>query len=199
MSIHPRFAMSLVAACLAAAPPVSAQNPWRVYEFTGTESFQYEIRHQADGVTQEGTFSMSLTSGGAQPMASVEAALGDASCSATMPLSTPQAIMPQMMMQCMVVAPVAMAMFTPVWAMFMGQSLEIGSRMTMSQGDESFSFEVTGPCSHAGVDGVLAEVRAGDAEIDTCVATDVPLPLAVQMRNANEGESIDVVLTRFSR
>jgi hypothetical protein len=183
---------------LTIATSLSAQNPWKLYEFNGTESFRYAIKHATSDGVKEGQFSMAMTSNGTQSSATVEAALGDASCQSTMPMSSPQVLPQQMMMQCMMIAPVAMAMFTPTWAMFMGQNWEIGSKMSMGQGTDRFSFEVTSECSHASVNGVLAQITAGDVRMESCVAVDVALPLAVKYADLGRGEEIEMRLTAYT-
>ena len=181
---------TLVGGLIAAAVPTTAaaQNPWQMYEFSGTESFEYDVWHSKDGQEQTGFFNLSIATNGGQMTGTVSASLGDASCSATTPMSTPQAIMPQMLMMCMAVAPVAMVMFAPTWMMFMGQSWQLGSTMNMSQGDDQMSFSVTEECSYAGVAGLLGVMQSNDFDAETCVATEVALPLYVSWNNKDDDQ-----------
>ncbi len=65
--------------CLLSAPgSLSAQNAWKLYEFTGTENFTYSIRHATSDGVEEGQLSMGMTTSGGQTTATIEATLGDA-------------------------------------------------------------------------------------------------------------------------
>lgn len=175
----------------------AGQTPWKLFQFSGTETFEYDITRDGPDGSQTGTYRMALQSAGGSPTASIEASLGDGSCSTTMPMTSPQAILPQMMMQCMMVAPVAMAMFAPTWGMFVGQNWTVGTSMQMNQGGNAFSFEITETCAHAEQEGVLARIRTEDVQIDSCVNPDLPLPLSVRMVNEANHETIEVTLTRY--
>jgi hypothetical protein len=193
-----RIAYPILICLLSAPSSLSAQDAWKLYEFTGTENFTYSIRHATSDGVEEGQFHMGMTTSGGQTTATVAATLGDANCQSTMPISSPQMMPQQMMMQCMMIAPVTMTMFAPTWAMFMGQNWQIGSKMSMGQGSNQFSFEVSEVCSHAGVDGVLAQIISNEVQIESCVAVDVALPLAVKFTNSDRGEETEITLTSYT-
>ena len=67
----------------------------------------------------------------------------------------------------------------------------------MGSGDQGMSFEVTEVCEYAGVDGLLAVINAAGSRIESCVATDVALPLAMYMDQ--EQLQVAIRLTEFRR
>ncbi len=175
----------------------SDQGPWKLYQFSGSEHFAYEIRHTDDDGEQRGQYTMGLATSDGRTMATVDASLGDASCEATIPLAEPSALPVMLPMHCGMIAPVAMTMFAPVWMMFVGQSWYLGSRMQYRDGDEEFSFEISETCRQAGVEGMLGQFRAsGGVRVEVCVSPDVPLPLAVTWVD-EDGESTRVWLTEY--
>lgn len=181
---------------LAGTTPVSAQ-VWQMFQFTGTESFQYSITRTAAAGTEQGSLALEMTTQEGQSMASVEATLGEGSCSVTVPVANQQATMPQLMMQCMVIAPVAMTMFAPAWGMLLGQQWVVGTSMNVNTGGNAMSFEITETCAYAGERGVLGHIRMTGLDIDACVDPKLPLPLAIRMNNTMDGEIIEAILTRY--
>ncbi|MCH8938609.1 MAG: hypothetical protein IH966_04220, partial [Gemmatimonadetes bacterium] len=127
----------------------------------------------------------------------VDAAVGDMSCSGRSPYSTSQSAQQAIMLQCLTMAPVMAALYTPVWGMFMGRNWELGSRWSMGSGDQGMSFEVTEVCEYAGVQGLLAVINAAGNRIESCVATDVALPLAMYMDQ--DQLQVAIRLTEFRR
>lgn len=186
----------VLAAVAAIVSPVSGQT-WKLLQFTGTETFEFTLSQTEDGVEKTGRLKFSLSNQGAQPMASIEASIGDASCAASVPMTNPQAAAPMMLMQCAVIAPIALTMFSPMWAPFMGQQWAIGARMNMNQGANSISFEINEACTFAGQSGLLAELRTNDMEVNTCVDPAIPLPLMVNFNNQIDNQIIHAVLTRY--
>jgi hypothetical protein len=170
---------------------------WQLLEFTGSETFEFTLSQTTDGVAQLGTLKFSLSNAGAQPTASIDATIGDASCAATIPMSNPQAAAPMLLMQCAAIAPIALTMFSPMWAPFMGQQWTVGARMNMNQGNNSISFAINETCTYAGQSGLLAELRTNDMEIDTCVDPSIPLPLMVNFNNMADNQVIHAEMTRF--
>jgi hypothetical protein len=59
------------------------------------------------------------------------------------------------------------------------------------------TFDVTEVCEYAGVDGLLAVIEAAGIRIESCVATDVALPLAMSMDR--EQLQVAIRLTEFRR
>lgn len=190
--------LMLVLTTLATAAPATASAQiWRMFQFGGTESFEYSVsRTGADG-TEEGSLSLRMSTNGGQSMATVQASLGDASCSATVPVANQQAALPQLMMQCMVIAPVAMTMFTPAWGLLLNQNWTVGTSVTMNSGGNAFSFEITETCRRAGQRGVRGLIKMSGLEIDACVDPALPLPLSVRMNNTMDGETVEALLTRY--
>jgi len=170
-------------------------NIWNLQDLGTGANITYSISHVKDGVEQNGEFQITTSSNGGQLMATVQASLGENSCSSTTPLQNAQAIQLQIMMSCMVFAPVVVAMFAPTWALLAMTSWELGSQMSMNQTGQQFSFQVTEECSFAGITGVLAELDADDTEWDTCVKKDLPFPLSVRM--SNDGEIIVATLKQY--
>ena len=182
---------------LAVSRPVSAQNAWRQYEFNGTERFDYEVEFTQKGVLQEGHLTLEFTEQDGRTWVMVDAAVGDMSCSGRSPYSTIQDVQQALMMQCFTMAPIMAALYTPMWEMFVGRTWELGSRRSMGSGDQGMSFEVTEVCEYAGVAGLLAVVKAAGNRIESCVATDVALPLAMYMDQ--EQLQVAIRLTEFRR
>ena len=182
---------------LAVSRPVSAQNAWRQYEFNGTERFDYEVEFTRKGVLQEGHLTLEFTEQDGRTWVMVDAAVGDMSCSGRSPYSTIQNVQQAIMMQCFTMAPIMAALYTPMWGMFVGRTWELGSRRIMGSGDQGMSFEVTEVCEYAGVAGLLAVVKAAGNRIESCVATDVALPLAMYMDQ--EQLQVAIRLTEFRR
>ena len=182
---------------LAVSRPVSAQNAWRQYEFNGTERFDYEVEFTQKGVLQEGHLTLEFTEQDGRTWVMVDAAVGDMSCSGRSPYSTIQDVQQALMMQCFTMAPIMAALYTPMWEMFVGRTWELGSRRSMGSGDQGMSFEVTEVCEYAGVAGLLAVVKAAGNRIESCVATDVALPLAMYMDQ--EQLEVAIRLTEFRR
>ena len=182
---------------LAVSRPVSAQNAWRQYEFNGTERFDYEVEFTQKGVLQEGHLTLEFTEQDGRTWVMVDAAVGDMSCSGRSPYSTIQNVQQALMMQCFTMAPIMAALYTPMWEMFVGRTWELGSRRSMGSGDQGMSFEVTEVCEYAGVAGLLAVVKAAGNRIESCVATDVALPLAMYMDQ--EQLQVAIRLTEFRR
>jgi ABC-type proline/glycine betaine transport system substrate-binding protein len=171
-------------------------NIWSLQNLGNDATIHYEISHTKDGATQSGQFEITTANSGGQLMATVNASLGENTCSSTTPLQNTQAVQMQLIMSCMAFAPVAMTMFAPTWAMFAMTTWELGSQMDMSQSGRQFSFEITEECTHAGVTGLLAKLRTDDTEWDTCAKQDMPIPLSVRMANSNE--VIQATLTRYN-
>jgi len=182
---------------LAVSRPVSAQNAWRQYEFNGTERFDYEVEFTRKGVLQEGHLTLEFTEQDGRTWVMVDAAVGDMSCSGRSPYSTIQNVQQAIMMQCFTMAPIMAALYTPMWGMFVGRTWELGSRRSMGSGDQGMSFEVTEVCEYAGVAGLLAVVKAAGNRIESCVAMDVALPLAMYMDQ--EQLQVAIRLTEFRR
>ena len=182
---------------LAVSRPVSAQNAWRQYEFNGTERFDYEVEFTQKGVLREGHLTLEFTEQDGRTWVMVDAAVGDMSCSGRSPYSTIQDVQQALMMQCFTMAPIMAALYTPMWEMFVGRTWELGSRRSMGSGDQGMSFEVTEVCEYAGVAGLLAVVKAAGNRIESCVATDVALPLAMYMDQ--EQLQVAIRLTEFRR
>lgn len=192
--------LSLVILILGVLVPVTTaaqMNIWSLQNLGGGAAIHFDVTHTKDGVQESGRFEITTASSGNQVTVNVEAILGDDSCSSTTPLQSTQGVQMQLMMSCMTFAPVALALFSPTWAMFAMTSWELGSEMTMTQGGEQFSFRVTEECAHAGHSGVLAQLRTTDTEWDTCINPDMPVPLAVRM--ATDREVVQAVLTRYNR
>ena len=182
---------------LAVSQPVAAQNAWRPYEFNGTERFNYEVEFTQRGVLQEGHLTLEFTEQDGRTWVTVDAAVGDMSCRGRSPYSTIQNVQQAIMMQCFTMAPIMAALYTPMWEMFMGRTWELGSRWSKGSGDQGRSFEVTDVCEYAGVQGLLAVVNAEGNRIESCVATDVALPLAMSMDQ--EQLQVAIRLTEFRR
>ncbi len=182
---------------LAVSHPVAAQNAWRPYEFNGTERFNYEVELTEKGVLREGHLTLEFTERDGGTWVMVDAAVGDMSCSGRSPYSTSRSAQQAIMMQCLTMAPTMVALYTPMWGMFMGRTWELGSRRSMGSGDQGMSFEVTKVCEYAGVEGLLAVVKAAGNRIESCVATDVALPLAMYMDK--EQLQVAIRLTEFRR
>ena len=170
-------------------------NIWNLQGLEAGANIAYSISHTKNGVEQTGEFQITTNSNGGQLMATVQASLGDNSCSSTTPLQNTQAVQMQIMMSCMMFAPIVMTMFAPTWAMLAMTSWELGSQMNMNQTGQQFSFQVTQECSHAGISGVLAELDAEGTDWDTCVKKDLPFPLSVRM--SSDGETIVAILTQY--
>ena len=179
------------------AGSVVAQNTWQPYQFTGTEKFGYDISYTQGGELQEGQLTLDFAQEDGQTWLSIDGAVGDMSCSGRSPMDNAQAAQQALMMQCFTMAPILAAVYTPVWAMFMGRSWELGSQWSMGSGDQSMSFEVTETCAYAGVDGLLAVIVAQGNRMESCVATDVALPLAMSMEQ--DDFAISIQLTEFRR
>ncbi len=182
---------------LAVSRPIAAQNTWRPYEFDGTERFNYEVEFTEKGVLREGHFTLEFTEEDGRTWVTVDAAVGGMSCSGRSPYSTIQSAQQAIMMQCFTMAPIMAALYTPVWGMFMGRAWELGNRRSMGSGDQRMSFEVTEVCEYAGVEGLLAVVKAAGNRIESCVATDVALPLAMYMDQ--DQLQVAIRLTEFRR
>ena len=192
-----QWKLSVLVLSLAVSGPIAAQNTWRPYEFNGTERFDYEVELTEKGVLREGHFTLEFTQEGGRTWVMVDAAVGDMSCSGRSPYSTSQNAQQAIMLQCLTMAPVMAALYTPAWGIFMGRTWELGSRWSMGSGDQGTSFEVTEVCGYAGVEGLLAVIKAAGNRIESCVATDVGLPLAVYMDQAQL--QVAIRLTEFRR
>ncbi len=182
---------------LAVSRPIAAQNVWRPYEFNGTERFNYEVELTQQSVLREGHLTLEFTEEGGRTWVSLDAAVGALSCSGRAPYSTSQSAQQAIMMQCFTMAPIMAALYTPMWGMFMGRNWELGSSWSMGSGDQGMSFEVMKVCEYAGVEGLLAVVKAAGNSIESCVATDVALPLAMSMDQ--EQLQVAIRLTEFRR
>jgi len=182
---------------LSVSRPIAAQNTWRPYEFNGTERFNYEVELTEKGVLREGHFTLEFSEVAGRTWVMVDAAVGDLSCSGRSPYSTSQNAQQAIMMQCLTMVPIMAVLYTPAWRIFMGRTWELGSRWSMGSGDQSTSFEVTGVCEYAGVEGLLAVIKAAGDRVESCVATDVALPLAMSMDQ--EQSQVTIRLTEFRR
>ena len=101
----------------------------------------------------------------------------------------------QLMMSCMMFAPVAMAMFVPTWGMFLG-NWQLGSQMNMNQGADTFSFAITETCSHASLDGLLATMQSNETTWTTCADyPETPFPLSFTF--VDDEQEISVVLVEY--
>ncbi len=196
MSLIRPTILSLSAAVLFTAT-AAAQNTWQPYQFNGTEKFGYDIAFTQGGEVNEGRLVLDFEKQDGRTWLTIDGAVGDMSCSGRSPLDNAQAVQQALMMQCFTMAPILAAVYTPVWSMFMGRSWELGSRWSMGSGDQGVSFEVTDTCAYAGVDGLLAVIVTQGNRMESCVATDVALPLAMSMEQDNF--SISIELTEFRR
>ncbi len=192
-----RWKFPVLVLSLAVSRPIAAQNTWRPYEFNGTERFNYEVELTERGVLREGYLTLEFTEEGGRTWVMVDAAVGDMSCSGRSPYSTIQSAQQAIMVQCLTMAPVMAALYTPAWEIFMGRTWELGSRWSRGSGDQGESFEVTEVCEYAGVKGLLAVINVAGNRIESCVATDVALPLAMYMDR--ERLQVAIRLTEFRR
>ena len=192
-----RWKFPVLVLSLAVSRPIAAQNTWRPYEFNGTERVNYEVELTERGVLREGYLTLEFTEEGGRTWVMVDAAVGDMSCSGRSPYSTIQSAQQAIMVQCLTMAPVMAALYTPTWGIFMGRTWELGSRWSRGSGDQGESFEVTDVCEYAGVEGLLAVINAAGNRIESCVATDVALPLAMYMDQ--EQLQVAIRLTEFRR
>ncbi len=180
-----------------AVPACAQDNDWRPYEFEGTEAFRYEVTHTEDDEVTTGFYALKLTPAAQGRVTfDVEAQLGEIDCTASVTAERRQLGPQYMWTGCMMMAPVLMAVHTPMAMWFMGRSFERGDHWEMRHGDESLSFRVESECSHAGQDGMLAVVKENDElRLRACVATDVVLPLAVTWRD--NGDTVDMTLVEY--
>jgi hypothetical protein len=175
-----------------------AQQFWKLYQFSGTEQLDYEIRHTTNDREQRGEYRMGLATNDGRMTLTVSASLGETSCQATLPLSSPQALPATILGQCMMIAPVAAIMFAPTWMMFMSQTWELVSRLSYRDGDLQLWFEINEECSYVGQEGRLARFSTAEGlEIETCVALDVSLPLAVSWVDETKNEKTRIWLTAY--
>ena len=190
---------AIISWCAVAVLSVSAvaQNTWQPYQFNGTEKFGYDIAYTQNGQRNEGQLTLDFEQQDGRTWLTVDGAVGEMSCSGRSPMDNAQAAQQALMMQCFTMAPILAAVYTPVWGMFMGQSWALGAKWSMGSGDQGVSFEVTETCAYAGVDGLLAVVVAQGNRMESCVATDVALPLAMTMEQ--DDFSLSIELTEFRR
>lgn len=203
---HRRMVMSLalrrlllLALALIFAAPAYAQD-WRLYQFRENEKFRYRVSRAEDGQTTTGHYALSVDPAGEGRLKiTVDGKLGDMECSAAVTVESSQAVPQLMMMQCPMIAPATMVLFTPMWAWFLGRSWQFGDHWSMSQGGESLSFRIEGDCTHAGQSGVLGVMEQnGELRLKACMATDLPLAAAV-VWNEGDGESIEITLVDYER
>ncbi len=196
MSLMRSAVLSLCATAVFSASAL-AQNTWQPYQFNGTEKFAYDITYTQAGQLKEGQLTLDFAQEDGRTWLTIDGAVGDMSCSGRSPMDNAQAAQQALMMQCFTMAPILAAVYTPVWGMFMGRSWELGSQWSMGSGDQGVSFEVTDTCAYAGVEGLLAVIVTQGNRMESCVATDVALPLAMSMEQNDF--SISIALTEFRR
>ncbi len=193
----PRWSPAALA--LVIAVPASAQDDWRPFQFRENEEFRYDIRHTEDGEVATGFFSLSVRPSGDGLKIDVQGKLDDMECSGSMSAERGQVGPQHMWTGCMTMAPVMMAVFMPLSGWFMGRSFNAGDKWEMRQGDESFSFNVTGTCSYAGRDGRQAVMKVNDdVRLQACVDPDMALPLAVTF-NDEDGDGVRMELVTYRR
>lgn len=189
----------LLALATTVAVPASAQD-WRLYQFRETEQFRYRVSRTEGDQTSTGHYALSVEPAGQGRLRiNVDGKLGDVECSAGVTVESSEAVPQLMMMHCMMIAPVTVALFTPMWAWFLGRSWKTGDHWSMSRGGESLSFRIEDDCSHAGQHGVLGVMEQnGEVRLQSCVATGLPLPLAV-LWVEDDDESIEMTLEEYRR
>ena len=192
-----RWEFPILVLSLVVSRPIAAQNAWRPYEFNGTERFSYEVELTEKGLLREGHLTLEFTEEDGRTWVMVDAAVGDMSCSGRSPYSTSKSAQQAIMLQCLTMAPVMAALYTPAWEIFAGRTWQLGSHWSMGSGDQGMSFEVTEVCEYAGVEGLLAVIKSAGNRIESCVATDVALPLAIAMDQ--EQFQVAIRLTEFRR
>lgn len=181
----------------AAAAPVgglalpSGPWTWSPYKFRGTEHFRYDARQVQGGETLTGYYTLDVKpTGDGRFRITVAGKLGDDEFSSSQVSPSPDAISsPMAWAGFMSMGPLAIALFSPVWAMYMGREWEVGSGWSFSSGGESSSFKVESTCQYGGVNGMLGVARENNqVRMQTCVSPHVALPLFV-----STGEDEDVV------
>ncbi len=173
---------------------------WRLYQFLEHETFRYRVSRTENGSTTTGSYRLSaMPADEGRMKIAVEGQIGDLDCSASVTVESSEAVPQLMMMHCMMIAPMTMVLFTPTWAWFLGRSWELGDHWSMSQGDESLSFRIDRHCTHAGRRGVLGVMEQnGQVRLESCVDTDLPLPLAVAWRE-DDGDAVEMTLVEYHR
>ena len=141
---------ALTALVAALIMPIAADGQM-LYQFQPGQLMRFDVAYMDNGDLTEGFYQVSVASaGGGQVQLSIEAQVGDNSCSTTSTVAPGAGIGGQMMMSCFTLIPVAAALYAPTWTMFMGQSLTVGNSWSMG----NVSFEVTENCTYAGATGV---------------------------------------------
>ena len=171
---------------------------WTPYKFRGTEHFRYDARQVESGETLTGYYTLDVnpTSDGRFRI-TVAGKLGDDEFSSSQVSPSPDAIgSPMAWAGFMSMGPLAIALFSPVWAMYMGREWEVGSGWSYSSGGESSSFKVENTCQYGGVNGMLGVARENSAvRMQTCVSPNVALPLFVS--TSDDEDVVELKLVEY--
>jgi hypothetical protein len=95
----------------------------------------------------------------------------------------------------MALGPIGLTLFSPAWGMlFMGHELSLGDGWSTSSGRHSSSVKVESQCQQAGVNGLLTVMRENnEVKSESCLSPNVPLPLAVTMKDGKESTQMTLV------
>jgi hypothetical protein len=199
--MHPRTTIFLAIPTLAASalmvvmpPEVHAQG---LYQFQPGQRVRYDVTMMQDGETSEGYYEIIVEqAGGGQVRVTIDAQVGDDACNASSTVAEGASAAGQMMMTCFPLMSVAAALFSPAYMMFLGNDPTPGNTWSTTSGGETTSFEVTGACSYAGVEGMRMVMRRnGETQIETCYSSSAPLPLYTMFRMDDDGDYVELEAT----
>ncbi len=177
-------------------------NIWKPYNFKGTEHFKYSAKIEEGDSTLTGTYILDLKPEGEGKIGvHIKAKLGKSSFESTVTVNKDNifaGLAPQLMFN-PAASPLFLTIFAPWWGVyFMGHSWKVGSGWsTTNEEGKTVSFKIESECEHAGVKGARGIWREnGKIKADFCIATEVPLPLALTLVE-DDGKSYQLVLEEY--
>jgi hypothetical protein len=181
------------------------EEEWNLYDFNGTEFFQYDVTivDEEEG-TQEGFFTLDLeTSEEGQITLEFGGELGGNTFQSTVTVDDADEIMGTLMSQMMfnpAAAPLSFTLFAPWMTMFfMGTGFQSGSSWSYTDDDGAqVSFSVGEECEYAGITGTQATMMENDEIVsEICVSQDVALPLMIYFSDDGE-DTYEITLTEYT-
>lgn len=184
-------------------PPSSpGETYWTPYQFTGTESFEFDVEESKKGETKTGHYSMKLRQVGGKYTLAIEGKMGDDGGSLTGTADKAAALGGMIVGQPMLhpwVGPLTFTLFEPgmLDGTFGAMRWEVGSKWKVEKKGKTITLEIPRTCKYAGQDGRLMRMSTdGNLTFESCVSKDVSVPLYVKTVSKRGAEST-VTLTKY--
>lgn len=183
------------------APATPGEDYWTPFQFSGTESFEFDVEESKKGKTTKGHFSMKMRKVGGKYTFEIEGKMGGDGGSLTGKADRLDRIGGVIVGQSMVhlwVAPL-MTVFEPgmLDGTFGVMRWEVGAKWSVEKNGKTIKLEVPKTCKYAGQEGRLMRMSSdGDLRFESCVSKGVSIPLYVKTVS-RRGDKAIVTLTKY--